>query len=123
MQLELKKINNFLLINPIDKTIETFNSRDFKTQLVDIINQGHHFIILDFSDIDFIDSNGLGSLVAILKLVISKQGRIVISGAKDPIQKIFNLTRLNQVIPLFSNIDEALKFLQDHENSESSSAV
>lgn len=119
MELELKILDACLLIKPLDKSIETFNSRVFKTQISDLIGENQKFIILDFSQIDFIDSNGLGSLVSILKLLTSLQGRIVICAAKDSVKRVFNLTRLDQVIPLLPSLEEGLQFLQNNPNSKS----
>jgi anti-sigma B factor antagonist len=116
MQIDVKEIGKVLSLKPLEKSIETFNSRDFKTKVVDLINQHHHYIILNLSQVDFIDSNGLGSLISILKLLASHQGRVVICETKDPVKRVFTLTRLNQVIPLFANEEEAVKFLQENAN-------
>ncbi len=113
MQLEIKEIDHILFIKPLEKSIETFNSREFKTQIFDLIHQQHDLIILNLSNVEFIDSNGLGCLVSILKLLTSHQGRILACNAQDPVKRIFNLTRLNQVLPLFQNEEEATTFLQD----------
>lgn len=119
MQIDVKEANKFLFIKPLDKSIETFNSRDFKTKVIELINQNHDQIILNLSEVDFIDSNGLGSLVSILKILTSNQGRIVICEAKEPVKRIFTLTRLNQILPLFRDEEEATKFLQDNIHSGS----
>lgn len=119
MQLDVKENGKFISIKPLEKSIETFNSRDFKGKVIDLINQNHDQIILNLSQVDFIDSNGLGSLVSILKLLSSHQGKIVICEAKDPVKRIFTLTRLNQVLPLVANEEEATKFLQNHNIPES----
>ena len=111
MQLDVKTLDKFLSITPQEKSIETFNSRDFKTKVIDLVNQNRESVILNLSKVDFIDSNGLGSLIALVKLLASYKSKMVICEAKDPVKRIFNLTRLDQVLPLFVNEEEAKKFL------------
>lgn len=113
MELDVKALDRFLSITPQAKSIETFNSREFKIKVIDLINQNHNQIILNLSEVDFIDSNGLGSLIAILKLLTAQQGKIVICGAREPIKRIFNLTRLNQVLQLVESEEDAKFFLED----------
>ena len=113
MELDVKPLDRFISITPKAKSIETFNSREFKAKVIDLINEKHSHIILNLSEVDFIDSNGLGSLIAILKLLTTQQGKVVICGARDPVKRIFNLTRLNQVLPLVESEEDAKKFLED----------
>ena len=114
MELEIKENPKYFLITPQEKSIENFNSREFKGKITDLINENNKSVILNLSKIDFIDSSGLGSLVSILKLLTSRQNNIVICEAKDAINRIFNLTRHNQVIPLLADEEAAIKFLENH---------
>lgn len=112
MELEVKQKDKILTVKPLDKSIEAANSRDFKSKLIDLINQGQHSIILNLSQIEFMDSSGLGSLISILKLLASHQGNIILCETQEPVKRIFTLTRLNQVFSLYPSEEEAFKFLQ-----------
>ena len=112
MEMEVKQKDQVLLIKPLGKSIEATNSRDFKTKVTDLINQGHHIIILNLSQIEFMDSSGLGSLISILKLLASHQGKIALCEIQEPVKRVFSLTRLNQVFPLHPNEEDAFKMSQ-----------
>ena len=64
-------------------------------------------IILDLSLVDFIDSSGLGAIVSFVKKLGGK-GTVSICCLRDAPKTAFKLTRLNQVMPLYDSVDEAL---------------
>lgn len=66
-------------------------------------------IIIDLAEIDFIDSSGLGSLVASLRSVNKLGGDIKIASLQDPVRAIFELTRLHRVFEIFDDRDAAAK--------------
>lgn len=109
MEIEVKQIDRILVVKPLEKSIEASNSRDLKTKLVDLINEGHYFIILNLAKIEFMDSNGLGSLISTLKLLATHQGNLVICEAQEPVKRVFTLTRLNQIFSLYPSEEEAIK--------------
>lgn len=112
MNIETKQENGVLFVKPLDKSIESFNSREFKSQVADLINQGHTSILLNLSEVEFIDSSGLGSLISILKLLAHSKGNIAICKAQDQAMRIFVLTRLNRAFQLFPDEEEAIQALK-----------
>jgi anti-sigma B factor antagonist len=67
-------------------------------------------IILDLSQVVFIDSSGLGAILSILKRM-PKGTDLVICGATEPVMSMFKLTRLDRVLTMRATVDEALNAL------------
>lgn len=111
MELELKKSERILLIKPMISSLDAAVSKDFRGKVFDLINQDNHFLLFNFSNVEFIDSNGLGSLISILKLLSKQNGRMVVCEVRDEVKKLFDLTRLNQVFDIFSTEQIALEDL------------
>jgi anti-sigma B factor antagonist len=65
-------------------------------------------VVIDLSEVGFIDSSGLGVLVATLKHVREADGRLDVVVSRPRVLKVFKLTGLDAVIPLHSTLDEAL---------------
>jgi len=61
---------------------------------------------LDLSEVTFIDSSGLGALIASLK-VIGDDGEIALCGAREAVANMFKLTRMNKVFRMFSVPEDA----------------
>jgi anti-sigma B factor antagonist len=54
-------------------------------------------IEVDLADTTFIDSEGLGALVSVHKLVASRGGIVRLPGARPAIRELFRLTRLDRI--------------------------
>lgn len=64
-------------------------------------------LVIDMADIDFVDSSGLGSLVACLRSVNKATGDLRIAGLQDRVRAVFELVRLNQIFEIFDSADAA----------------
>lgn len=49
---------------------------------------------------DYIDSSGLGVLVAIQKKALPRKGNVTLVGASGIVKELFELTRLNHVFSM-----------------------
>jgi len=66
-----------------------------------------HFVI-DLSGVDFIDSAGLGMLVANLKTVYSRNGSIKLVGPTSEVLHVFEITRLVKIFSIYPTVEAAL---------------
>lgn len=66
--------------------------------------------MLDLSEVDFIDSSGLGAIVSSLKAV-GKQGNLIICGIGETVLSLFRLTRMDRVFQIVSSPEEAVRAL------------
>jgi anti-sigma B factor antagonist len=65
-------------------------------------------LVVDLTDVVFIDSTGLGVLVIALKRVREAGGTLDVVVTAKRVLKVFALTGLDVVIPLRATLDEAL---------------
>ncbi len=110
MEIEEKKVGEVLVVLPREKRIDASVSTGFKGRMVDWINQGNKRIVLDLSEVDFIDSSGLGAIVSSLK-TLGTDGDLVICGIRETVMGLFKLTRMNRVFQIFNDESEAIKAL------------
>lgn len=64
-------------------------------------------VIVDLSEVDFIDSSGLGAIVAAMKQLREGQ-RLELAGLTPTVSKVFRLTRMDTVFSLFDTLEEAV---------------
>jgi anti-sigma B factor antagonist len=65
-------------------------------------------LVVDLTEVAFIDSTGLGVLVTTLKHVREVDGRLDVVISRARVLKVFTLTGLDAVIPIHATLDEAL---------------
>jgi anti-sigma B factor antagonist len=111
MEIEERKAGDVLVVIPRERRIDASVSTGFKGRMVDWINQGNRRIVLDLSEVDFIDSSGLGAIVSSLK-TLGNDGDLVICGIRETVMGLFKITRMNRVFQIFADQPEALKALE-----------
>ena len=65
-------------------------------------------VILDFTDLEYMNSTGIGLLVTLLIRAQRQQRRLLACGLSDHYRQIFDLTRLNEAIDIYDSPAEAL---------------
>jgi anti-sigma B factor antagonist len=66
-------------------------------------NDKTHSIILNFSELDYMNSSGIGLLVTLLIRTQRQKQRMLAFGLTDHYKQIFELTRLNEAISIFDS--------------------
>jgi len=110
MQLQHKNTADVLIVRPLEKRIDASAATEFKLKLGEWIDSGNRRIVLNLSEVDFIDSSGLGAIISGFKR-IGGDGRLVICAVKESVMSLFRLTRMNRVFDIFPSEDEALRAL------------
>jgi anti-sigma B factor antagonist len=91
--------------------VDAYTSARFREAMVDLIEGGAASLIVSMIKVDYIDSSGLGALVGGLKRSSEHGGRIVIVCDNPQIRKVFEITGLEKVFPLYDVEEDAIKAL------------
>jgi anti-sigma B factor antagonist len=74
-----------------------------------LINEGVLKLVLNFSDVKYINSSGIAIIIGLVTLLSNKGGRFKAYGLIPHFQKVFNMVGLTQYMDLFDSEDEALQ--------------
>jgi anti-sigma B factor antagonist len=88
--------------------VDLYTAPEFKQQLLEVIGQGAEHVVVDFTETTFIDSTTLGVLVGGVKRLRPEGGRLSLVCSDRNITKIFEITGLNKVFPIYGTRSEAL---------------
>lgn len=66
-------------------------------------------LIMDFSDVNFMDSSGIGVVIGRYKKLMSKKGNICITKADGSVKRVFELSGIFKIIKFYKNIEEAVE--------------
>lgn len=80
------------------------NAEQLKVQLHNLIEQGSKEIILDLSEVTFVDSSGLAVFVAALKKARTRDASVVLVAPTDNVRMLIELTRLHQVFSIYDDL-------------------
>ncbi|MCD4750879.1 MAG: STAS domain-containing protein [Thermoanaerobaculales bacterium] len=101
-------VDNVLIAIP-PRELTASSSENAKASLLGLIDAANKEIVVDLSELVFIDSSGLGTLIAAKKTANEHGGDVRLCGLSPQVWTIFELTRLDKVFKIFSNRDEAVE--------------
>jgi len=84
------------------------SSTKLKEEVKGYLNDGTIHLVLNLSEVDFINSSGLGTLVSILKDVRMMNGRMVLCNLAQYVQEIFEITQLSHIFDMYPTEQEAV---------------
>lgn len=93
----------------LDGRLDNEASIELKQKVKEIVASGSARLVLDLSAVTFVDSSGLGALVACLRTTTAKEGDLKLSGLSPQLQSVFELTRLHRLFDIYSNPEEAAR--------------
>ena len=80
----------------------------FQEELVAIIDQGKEKLIIDLSEVDVINSSGLGVLILASDRLSKVGGKLVVTGLSPLLKELFQRMRLNTLFAVVESQEEAL---------------
>ncbi|GLH98337.1 STAS domain-containing protein [Micromonospora sp. CPCC 205371] len=87
--------------------VDVYTAPRLRERLVELIDGGAPHVIVDLNRVDFLDSTGLGVLVGAHKKLRNTGRTFALACDKEPLLKIFRITALDQVFPLYPSVKAA----------------
>jgi len=107
MRLENKKAGDILIVRPLERSLDTDSAALFRERMAAFIVDGNDRIVLNMTEIDFLDSTGLGAIVSSLKR-LDGNGSLVLCGLSDMVRKVFEITRMDKIFKIVPTEDAAI---------------
>ncbi len=83
-------------------------SDDLRVRLTTLVDRGRVRLVLDLDAVMYIDSSGLGALVAAMKHARAAGGDIAVCGLASDVRALFEITRLDKVVTIHPSRKEAI---------------
>jgi len=80
--------------------IDVCVAKDLLNSIQEIPEKSVKEYFFDFSNLTYLDSAGLGALLALHRKASKTNGKIIIKGAKDNIKELFIITKLDSIFEL-----------------------
>ncbi|NUK23699.1 STAS domain-containing protein [Streptomyces lunaelactis] len=94
--------------------MDIFTSPMIRAAIIKLLQDGHRHFVLDLCPTAFLDSMGLGMIVAITKRIQAHQGSLRIACADQRLLHIFSLGGLRKSYAFHDSVDEATREVPRH---------
>ena len=106
MQMSSTERDGFQVVSVEESRIDAAVAIAFKDRMRQLTESGPSQVILDLSTVDFIDSSGLGAIVAAMKQLGTAR-KLHLAGLLPNVAKVFRLTRMDMVFAIHPSVAEA----------------
>ena len=86
--------------------VDLKTAKAFRAALDDAVGDGKPRLIVDMSEVPFMDSSGLAALIGVQKAVRGTTRLIVV--CPENLRRIFEVTRLDSIVTVVGSLPEAL---------------
>ncbi len=106
MQLETVNRDDAIIVTALMDRIDAVIAIQFKDDMREACENGPARVVLDLGSVQFIDSSGLGAIVATMKLLAPDQ-KLELAALTPTVDKVFRLTRMDSVFAIHADADAA----------------
>jgi anti-sigma B factor antagonist len=107
MKLDTKTEERLRIVSVRDARIDAAVAIEFKDAMRVETDSGPDLVVLDLSRVEFIDSSGLGAIVAAMKSM-GQARKLALAGLTPNVERVFKLTRMDSVFSVFPTLEGAL---------------
>jgi len=88
--------------------MDAVSAPDFESKLGYWMDNGEINFIVDLSELDYISSAGLRSILMIAKKLKARDGKILLSALQDTVKEVFEISGFSSIIPIYDSVESAL---------------
>jgi len=107
MEIITEKIDTVLKMS-IKGRLVVSTTEEFKSALADAIAE-NQWIVLDLTEMSYIDSSGLGVMVFAQQKLSEKGGELRLAGLQPKPRIVFDITKVYRIFEIFDSVDMAIE--------------
>ncbi|MCL2564826.1 MAG: anti-sigma factor antagonist [Defluviitaleaceae bacterium] len=112
METSLKILGQTMIVVPIGD-IDHHTSIALREKIdKEAVRENIKNILFDFSNVEFMDSSGIGLIIGRYKLMSANNGITAVCHISDSLRRIFDISGLKKIVHLYGNLDEAINQIQ-----------
>lgn len=108
-ELKIREINNITIFDLKGEITRILEGTTLHQHVKNHLKEGKRNFILNFDKIEFIDSFGIGELIASFKSINDTEGKLKLIKLHPRIKILFEITMLTRIFKIYDDEEEALK--------------
>src|SRR5579871_5112618 len=89
-------------------SLDFATSPSLRAALIEAADEGKHDIVVDLSQLEFLDSSGLGAIIGAHRRALEQGGCVRLIVSEGPIQRLLTITGLMSILSVYASLDAAL---------------
>ncbi len=107
MKLHKEKQEDVTIVTVTSDVLDANTVLEFKSEMMQILMQEYR-VVFDMSQVQFVDSSGIGAILSCLRTLNAEGGDLKICSLTKPVRALFELVRMHKIFDIFNTREEAL---------------
>ncbi|MGW2830420.1 STAS domain-containing protein [Streptomyces sp. NPDC001286] len=100
---------NDWVVAEVDGEVDAHTAPMIRDAVIKLLDEGHRHFVLDLGFVTFMDSMGLGAMVAITKRIRERDGSLRIASVSGRVLRLFELSRMRESYDIYPSTAEAVQ--------------
>lgn len=109
MKIEERTVGPVVVLDMAGRLVAGESQGQLKDKINSLTMQGRHQVLLNLAEVSYIDSTGLGELVASYSTVTRNKGQIKLLNLTTKVQDLLTICRLSTVFETYESEKDALR--------------
>jgi anti-sigma B factor antagonist len=111
MKFSVDKQEKYVVFQLLESFLNSLIAPQLKTEFVLLRNEKVENLILDLSDVEYIDSSGLSAILTAHRLW-KEDGLFIITGVNHPmIKKLFEISKIDSISVIIPTLEESIEYI------------
>ncbi len=107
MEIDFRDVGEHKIIE-VSGEVDLYNVSELKKALFSITDGKHGSVIVDMKDVNYMDSSGIGALVAGQKKMRAHNGKFALMNIHDDVLNILKLATLDKFFTIYESDEEII---------------
>ncbi len=108
MNFTVEQRDRAAIFRPQEPRLDSLLVPELKAEFLILAQPDVEKLIVDLSDVEYVDSAGLSALLLARRQQVSHDGDVRLVGVRDEVRSLLELTQLNRVFPIYETVQAAL---------------
>ena len=109
LEIEVHESDGYTLCRPVGE-LDAYTVTGFRETLGGLAQRPK--VIIDLSEVPFMDSAGLGALIGGIRRAREHGGEVAVACSRPTLTRLLHTTGFDRIVPVTDTLDEAVKALE-----------
>lgn len=104
LEIEVEETDGYTLCRPVGE-LDAYTVTTFRESLGELAN--HPQVVIDLSDVPFMDSAGLGALIGGIRRARENGGEVAVACRRPTLTRLLHTTGFDRIVPVTETVEDA----------------
>jgi anti-sigma B factor antagonist len=114
LEIQVEQADDYTLCRPVGE-LDAYTVGQFRESLAELSGAGR--LLIDLSEVPFMDSAGLGALIGGIRRAREAEGEVAVVCSRPTLTRLLHTTGFDRIVAVKETLDEAVEALSDPDSA------